>query len=54
MPDKEILHVRISKDMLDRADYLVEQGLYSNKNEVIREAIRNVLLKYKGEVEAQK
>jgi Arc/MetJ-type ribon-helix-helix transcriptional regulator len=54
MPDKDILHIRISKDMADKVNYLIDKGLFSNKNEVIREAIRSIILKYKDEVKIKK
>jgi len=50
MQDKDFLHVRISRDMLELVEKLVSKGLFSNKNEVIRESIRTILLKYKEEV----
>lgn len=50
MPDNNLLHLRISKNLMKELDKLVDKGLFSNKNEVIREAIRNSLLKYKDEL----
>jgi len=47
MKERDLLHIRISKDMLKQFDSLIKKGLFSNKNEIIRESIRNTLLKYK-------
>lgn len=41
------IHVRIPKEMSKDLELLVKKGLYSNKNEIIRAAIRSTLLKYK-------
>ncbi|HLG24850.1 MAG TPA: hypothetical protein VI564_08020 [Candidatus Nanoarchaeia archaeon] len=46
---KNTLHIRISRDMDLAIEKLVENGLFSSKGEVIREVIRNMLLKYKNE-----
>lgn len=50
MFDRDVLHIRISREMQTEIDRLVEEGLFSNKNEVIRGAIRCVILKYKDEI----
>ena len=54
MPKRDVLHIRISQDMMSRLDSLIVKGLFSNKNEIIREAIRTVVLKYKDEVKIKK
>ena len=54
MPKKDVLHIRISQDMMDGIDSLIAKGLFSNKNEIIRGAVRTVVLKYKDEVKAKK
>ena len=54
MEDKEVLHIRISKELLNEIEDLVEIGLFSNKNEIIRGAIRTIILKYKDEVSQKK
>ncbi len=46
MSNKELIHVRISHDMLKELEILINNGLFSNKNEVLRSGIRNILLKY--------
>lgn len=54
MPDKDTLHIRVSKELVDGMGHLVSRGLFSNKNEIIREAIRKTILKYKDEIEIKK
>lgn len=49
MADK-LIHIKISREVNDEISQLVKTGLYSNKNEIIREAIRNTYLKYKDEI----
>ncbi len=44
---RDTLHLRLSKDLLFELEGLIDKGLFSNKNEIIREAIRTTLLKYK-------
>ena len=51
MPKKDLIHIRISKDMEGSIYRLIEKGLFANKSEVIREVIRNTLMKYKDETE---
>ena len=46
---KDSIHIRISQELKEQTEALVESGLFSNTNEVIRQAIRSQLLKYKHE-----
>lgn len=50
----KLLHIRISKKLLAKLQILIDQGLYNNQAEIVREAIRNHLLKYKEETEKEK
>ena len=51
MAKEDIIHIRISKDMENKIEHLIEKGMFANKSEVIREVIRNTLMKYKDEIE---
>ncbi len=42
-----LIHIRVGKEIKKRMDELIEQGLFSNKVEIAREGIRDLLLKYK-------
>jgi len=44
-----LLHIRVEKKMKKRMQELIDSGLFNNQAEIAREAIRNLLLKYKGE-----
>jgi len=35
------VQVRVTKTLLERLDDLVDKGMYSNRSEAIRDAIRN-------------
>lgn len=54
MNDKSMLHIRISQSMANEIENLTSTGLFSTKNEIIREAIRQVILKYKDEIKIKK
>lgn len=49
MIDEGVLHIRISRNMIKEIDKLVDKGLFSNKNEIMRASIRSIILKYKDE-----
>jgi len=44
-----LLHIRIGKELKKRIDELVEAGVFSNQAEVVREALRSLILKYDKE-----
>ncbi|HLD86581.1 MAG TPA: ribbon-helix-helix domain-containing protein [Candidatus Nanoarchaeia archaeon] len=46
---KDTLHIRISEELKEKVEALVDSGLFSNTNEVVRQAIRGQILKYKNE-----
>ena len=41
----DTVQIRLSKGILDKIDELVEQGLYANRSDFIREAVRSRVLK---------
>ncbi|MGB9749140.1 MAG: ribbon-helix-helix domain-containing protein [Candidatus Woesearchaeota archaeon] len=44
-----LLHIRIGRELKKRIDELVEAGVFSNQAEVVREALRSLILKYDKE-----
>jgi len=46
---ESLLHIRISKEMKNQMQSLIDKGLFSNQAEIAREGIRYILLKYKVE-----
>ena len=40
----DVAQFRIPKGLMDEVDKLVEKGLYSNKSDVIRDALRRLIL----------
>lgn len=42
----ESVQIRLTPQLLKRVDYLVREGIYSNRNEAIRDAVRKLALKY--------
>ncbi len=44
-----LLHVRVGKELKKQIDKLVEAGIFSNQAEVVREALRALILKYNDE-----
>lgn len=40
----QITQVRLPKGLVKQVDQLVDQGLYSNKSEVLRDAVRRLVL----------
>ena len=43
----ELLHIRVGKELKKEMKKLIDSGLFSNQAEVVREGVRNLLLKYK-------
>ena len=43
----KLIHIRTTKRMEKRMKQLIEIGLFSNQAEIVREGIREILLKYK-------
>lgn len=48
-PGIDLLHIRVSSQLKDQMQELIDSGLFSNQAELVREGIRNVLMKYKKE-----
>lgn len=42
----ESLQIRLTSQLLRRVDYLVEEGIYSNRNEAVRDAVRRMAADY--------
>jgi Arc/MetJ-type ribon-helix-helix transcriptional regulator len=51
MPDSEKITINISAVDLGKIDLLVQEGLYSNRTDFIRTAIRNLLDKHNLEIQ---
>ncbi|MFB6283331.1 MAG: ribbon-helix-helix domain-containing protein [Halobacteria archaeon] len=43
------IQARVSQDLEDEVDRLVESGLYENRSEVVREALRKMIAQQKRE-----
>jgi Arc/MetJ-type ribon-helix-helix transcriptional regulator len=39
----ETLQIRLTKNMLDRIDILIQQGTYPNRSEAVRDSVRKML-----------
>jgi Arc/MetJ-type ribon-helix-helix transcriptional regulator len=50
----KLLHIRVSKKLLDKLQLLIDDGLYNNQAEIVREGLRNLLLKYREELKENK
>jgi len=44
--EQVVLSVRFPHALIQRIDELVAQGLFLNRNDLIREAVRQLLIKY--------
>ena len=44
---KDLLHIRVGKQLKEEIQQLIDSGLFSNQAEVAREGIRDLLLKYR-------
>ncbi len=47
--EPELLHIRVSNQLKDQMQELIDSGMFSNQAELVREGVRNVLLKYQKE-----
>ena len=52
--DDELLHIRISKKIKEQMQVLIDEGYFNNHAEIVREGIRNTVLKYKEEIRHSK
>ncbi len=42
-----LLHIRVGKKIKEGMDELIASGLFGNQSEMVRESVRDLLLKYK-------
>jgi Arc/MetJ-type ribon-helix-helix transcriptional regulator len=42
----ESLQIRLTPELVGRLDRMVKDGLYSNRNEAVRDAVRRLTLEY--------
>ena len=45
-----LLHIRVSKKIKEQLQFLIDEGYFNNQAEVVREGIRNTILRYKEEI----
>ena len=45
-----LLHIRVSKKIKEQMQVLIEAGYFNNQAEVVREGIRNTIIRYKEEL----
>ena len=48
-----LIHIRVGKKIKKDMQILIDLGIFSNQAELAREGIREVLLKYKEEINKQ-
>ena len=46
-----LLHIRVSKKVKEQMQVLIDTGYFNNQAEIVREGIRNTLLRYKEEIQ---
>jgi len=44
----ESLQIRLTPQVIKKVDELVEQGVYSNRNEAVRDAVRRLVFNYEA------
>jgi len=44
-----LIHVRVGRELKKKMKELTDKGLFSNQAEIVREGIREVILKYREE-----
>lgn len=49
-----LLHIRVGKGLKKKMEILIDKGLFSNQAELMREGLRDVLLKYNEEIKGEK
>ena len=49
MKKDELVHIRVGKELKEQMQILIEIGLFSNQAEIVREGLRDLLLKYERE-----
>ena len=43
-----LIHIRVGKEIKTEMNSLIEKGLFTNQTEIAREAIRDLIIKYKS------
>lgn len=49
-----LIHVRVGKELKKQMKELVDSGLFSNQAEIVREGIRELMIKYKDTIKKDK
>lgn len=44
---KNLIHIRVGKKLREEIESLIDEGMFSNQSEIAREAIRDLIIKYK-------
>ena len=52
--DDLLLHIRVSKKLKQQLQVLIDSGYFNNQAEVVREGLREVLMKYKEELNSSR
>lgn len=52
--DDLLLHIRVSKKLKQQLQVLIDSGYFNNQAEVVREGLREVLMKYKDELNSSR
>lgn len=47
----ELIHIRVGKEIKNQMQKLIDAGLFTNQSEIAREGIRNLILKYRKNME---
>ena len=48
--DDLLLHIRVSKKIKEQLQVLIDAGYFNNQAEIVREGIRNTIIRYKEEL----
>ena len=43
----ELIHIRVGKELKQKIKELIDEGMFTNQTEVAREALRDLIIKYK-------
>ncbi|GEM_PF-1935667 len=49
----ELIHIRVGEQLRKDIEELIEKGIFSSQTELAREAIRNLILKYKHHYDSE-
>ncbi len=42
-----LIHIRVGKKLREEIESLIDEGMFSNQSEIVREGIRDLIIKYK-------